>query len=429
MGSHDRLCERKGCDGGERLDSHSQVSETRPTRGHHHHHPHDDNGDGDGISTLEKATRLGGLGAKVFTGSLGALVLVDALLSSRTRGKRSRHGGKGLLLGSLYKNLPISLFLSLYPVLFRLINILAPHELARHDGGGLLLLLSRLARSPALVLGVLAMLVPPAWMSQFNLYTITGTLMAVANLVSRGIDRRATPKLRVERHDSQETRTKRRGSYTPYWMKPESEQATTTTTTTHASELNVERVDAPRQTWDLAQLVKNTLASGGCWWMFALTQGVLLDMAVFEPDCFPTTYRNVIIARSQAYVPRPRQLVSSPVARSVVGSNDAKGLPSPRQLFGLLPVFASSPTPHPAFPLPPSIDAAAKFAPFETLFRVAHHVGGHDKSMCAVLHPLEPRCGVHFVNAVKQSLPSALMFVGGYSGLVTLIKWNTLVKE
>lgn len=40
------------------------------------------------------------------------------------------------------------------------------------------------------------------------------------------------------------------------------------------------------------------LSSGGGWWIFPLTQGWLLYCCVFEPECFPASYRRIIVAVS-----------------------------------------------------------------------------------------------------------------------------------
>jgi hypothetical protein len=49
---------------------------------------------------------------------------------------------------------------------------------------------------------------------------------------------------------------------------------------------------------DLLVLLRNALRAGGSWWLFPLSQGWLLYTAVFEGDCFPTSYKNVIVSVS-----------------------------------------------------------------------------------------------------------------------------------
>lgn len=113
-------------------------------------------------------------------------------------------------------------------------------------------------------------------------------------------------------------------------------------------------------------------------------------------------------------------------------SSLATALPTPNNLMALLPTFTLPPAPHPAFPLDSgslltSHTIETQYAPFLPLLRLAQP--GHTKAICATLHPLEPSCARNFVGSVRESMASALALVGGYSGLMMLLRFRTVKRE
>jgi hypothetical protein len=85
----------------------------------------------------------------------------------------------------------------------------------------------------------------------------------------------------------------------PYWM---GEKDPGSVSTDELSQLALESQDGQGERCqgagevDLLVLLRNALRAGGSWWLFPLSQGWLLYTAVFEGDCFPTSYKNVIVS-------------------------------------------------------------------------------------------------------------------------------------
>jgi len=123
--------------------------------------------------------------------------------------------------------------------------------------------------------------------------------------------------------------------------------------------------------------------------------------------------------RSTRYVPTAESLGLS--------GEMAKSIPHPSSILSLFPVFTQSPHPHPAFPLPIAPRVEKQYESFMTIFRSAHPA--HDRAMCAALHPMEPSCVKNYVRAVGDAVPSAAGLVGGWSGLVTLLRWKSVSKK
>lgn len=103
--------------------------------------------------------------------------------------------------------------------------------------------------------------------------------------------------------------------------------------------------------------------------------------------------------------------------------------------MALLPLFTLPPSPHPSFPLDPGTSASlftshtleSQYAPFLPIMQLAQ--AGHTKAMCATLHPMESSCAVNFAQSVRESMGSALALVGGYSGLMMLLRFRKLKAE
>ncbi|KAJ9120526.1 hypothetical protein QFC24_005199 [Naganishia onofrii] len=103
----------------------------------------------------------------------------------------------------------------------------------------------------------------------------------------------------------------------------------------------------------------------------------------------------------------------------------------------MLPLFALSPFPHPGFPLSSdSITTSSLFSShvlesqysaFLPIMQLAHPA--HNRAICATLHPLEPSCTVNFLASVKESMGSAFALVGGYSAIMTLLKFKKIRQD
>jgi hypothetical protein len=224
------------------------------------------------------------------------------------------------LLRPLEKNVRTAIFLSLYPTLFRLFNLIRqrsqPEVKGLEDPLNVLIpstsILSEssaknrnrissvlrelaLPTNPAFLLAPLCVLLPPNWLAQLNLYSTTAAGLALVRYISEKIDQgelRWRPSWAQSR--SKNVRNSKR--HRPYWMK---EKDPGSVSTDELSQLALESQDgqAEREI-DLLVLLRNALRAGGSWWLFPLSQGWLLYTAVFEGDCFPTSYKNVIVSVS-----------------------------------------------------------------------------------------------------------------------------------
>ncbi|KAJ9111081.1 hypothetical protein QFC19_001279 [Naganishia cerealis] len=165
---------------------------------------------------------------------------------------------------------------------------------------------------PILVLGPLANLLPANIITQLNLYAVCAAGMACARVLNDRVDTWLAvwqSKADEELHRIKDNKG-RTTPYVPYYMKKTS-NGDGLSLNKHFSFLDdsisspvpVGRTHRLASTASLAvaKTLWKAISSGGGWWLFPLTQGLLLDTAVFEDDCFPGSYRNVIVAVSDLY--------------------------------------------------------------------------------------------------------------------------------
>lgn len=169
-------------------------------------------------------------------------------------------------------------------------------------------------------------------MTQLNLYTICAAGMASATVLDARVRGLIARWEAAEGKTGVETR-----AYVPYFMQSSS---TPKTEDRHFGFLDGEKketsFDVARRTVSsaslgVARVCWAAVSSGGGWWLFPLTQGLLLDTAVFESDCFPGSYRNVIVAVS--HFP-PRVGVCSWLSFTIISG--ANGTSHPLQISGYL---------------------------------------------------------------------------------------------
>ena len=205
-------------------------------------------------------------------------------------------------------NIKSSIFFSAYPALYRLLTHRSPliRQSTSSDGKAHTTRTILLNTAPVLLLGPLANLLPDNIITQLNLYTICAAGLACARVldtrVRTGLEQwETTVDARGSSARYGNPRTKRSG-YVPYYM-----DSRPGSTDKHFGFLDdTSRLHSVRGRISSTALVVakgfwTALSSGGGWWLFPLTQGLLLDTAVFDGDCFPASYKGVIVSVS----PRP----------------------------------------------------------------------------------------------------------------------------
>lgn len=229
------------------------------------------------------------------------------------------------LLKPLEKNVRTAIFLSLYPTLFRLFNlirqrshpevedmkdsldvsvpstsILSESPIKNRKRISSVLRELALPTNPAFLLAPLCVLLPPNWLAQLNLYSTTAAGLALVRYISGKIDQ-GELRWRPSWAQSQSGTVRKIRRHRPYWM---GEKDPGSVSTDELSQLALESQDGQGERCqgagevDLLVLLRNALRAGGSWWLFPLSQGWLLYTAVFEGDCFPTSYKNVIVSVS-----------------------------------------------------------------------------------------------------------------------------------
>jgi hypothetical protein len=163
---------------------------------------------------------------------------------------------------------------------------------------------------PILVLGPLANLLPANIITQLNLYVICAAGMACARILNDRVETGLT--VWQSKADEEEDRGKtdkgKTRPYVPYYMNKSSNKDSSLNkhfsfldpSISTSSPALTGRVDRTVSSVSLvvAKTLWKVVSSGGGWWLFPLTQGLLLDTAVFESDCFPASYKNVIVSVS-----------------------------------------------------------------------------------------------------------------------------------
>lgn len=152
-----------------------------------------------------------------------------------------------------------------------------------------------LPTNPAFLLAPLCVLLPSNWLAQLNLYSTTAAGLALARYISGKIDH-GELRWRPSWAQPQSGTVRKIRRHRPYWM---GEKDPGSISTDELSQLALESQDGQGEgEVDLLVLLRNALRAGGSWWLFPLSQGWLLYTAVFEGDCFPTSYKNVIVSVS-----------------------------------------------------------------------------------------------------------------------------------
>jgi hypothetical protein len=152
-----------------------------------------------------------------------------------------------------------------------------------------------LPTNPAFLFAPLCVLLPPNWLAQLNLYSTTAAGLALARYISGKIDQ-GELRWRPSWAQSQSGTVRKIRRHRPYWM---GEKDPGSVSTDELSQLALQSQDGQGEgEVDLLVLLRNALRAGGSWWLFPLSQGWLLYTAVFEGDCFPTSYKNVIVSVS-----------------------------------------------------------------------------------------------------------------------------------
>jgi hypothetical protein len=197
-----------------------------------------------------------------------------------------------------------STFLAGFPTLYRLI---IRQSVNNSRNRNLNLNQSLLSTSlPIILLSPLASLLPDPIITQLNLYTICAAGMAYATVLDARVRARIT-KWEVQEEGTHE-QVGRGKAYVPYFMERDAagigkaedrhfgfldgDRKETTSFESVKRAVSAGSLSAVKVFW-------GALSSGGGWWLFPLTQGLLLDTFVFESDCFPGSYRNVIVSVSR----------------------------------------------------------------------------------------------------------------------------------
>ena len=150
---------------------------------------------------------------------------------------------------------------------------------------------------PIIGIGPLANLLPANLITQLNLYTLCAAGHASATVLDARVRNAFATWRAVEGKRSQ----KEEKPYVPYFMPSDKPRKAADR---HFSFLDNEGQEARSMkavSLRVAERCWDILSSGGGRWLFPLTQGLLLDTAVFESDCFPGSYRNVIVAVSRLF--------------------------------------------------------------------------------------------------------------------------------
>ncbi|PWN45534.1 hypothetical protein IE81DRAFT_320296 [Ceraceosorus guamensis] len=179
------------------------------------------------------------------------------------------------------------------------------------------------------------------------------------------------------------------------------------------------RLNSPLTRW-IPGWVNSTL-------LYAISNGQLLHAFVFDSDCFPKGYGDLIMARSSAYVPpRPQHLpddIPWPSGRTVV--DNIAALSTPSKTASAYPAFSSpllsalTPSKHPTSPYD-AINPLLDYAP-------AHP--SHANLLCAVLHPRDPSCSNNFVSFWKREWVASAKFVAAVMAVLNLIGIKKVIKD
>lgn len=170
---------------------------------------------------------------------------------------------------------------------------------------------------------------------------------------------------------------------------------------------------------EIAGYVRNRPRWFGSWILFALAQGQLLHTFVFDPDCFPQAYGDIILRNTPEYLQKPPASLSPkvtwPTDRQIVDS-----LAGMAQLRW--PVFTSPIlTPKLSTTIPAGISPV-----ISPIVSRAHPALYH--LSCALLHPSETTCFTPFLRQFLLSFVSIGRFFTLYYGAFSLIRIRSMMK-
>lgn len=157
----------------------------------------------------------------------------------------------------------------------------------------------------------------------------------------------------------------------------------------------------------------------GSWALSALAEGQLLHAFVFDPDCFPAAYGNLILDNTPEYIQkRPVGLpstVSWPNRREIVDSlAEMARLKWPPYVSPIL-------RPKEATTLPASINPV-----ISPITSRAHPALQH--LSCALIHPSETSCFTPFLRQILLSFSSIGRLLTLYYGCLSLLRVRSMIK-
>lgn len=160
---------------------------------------------------------------------------------------------------------------------------------------------------------------------------------------------------------------------------------------------------------------------------YAVSNGELLWSFLFEPECFPSSYGRVILARSTSYIPpRPTGLPNSipwPAPRDIADTIATLSTPSrtaaayPSFKAPVLSALTPSKFPTSAYPL---INPVLDYAPVHP---------AHSRLLCAVLHPTQPSCSRNFVGFFAKEWQASAKFVAIFTAVTQLLSYKKVLKD
>lgn len=139
---------------------------------------------------------------------------------------------------------------------------------------------------------------------------------------------------------------------------------------------------------------------------------------VFNPTSFPSSYSSLILRHSTAYVHPPTHPLTP--------------WPTPSEIVSAIASSARSHYPPYHSPLlhPSSARAFAPDAYVRKILPILEETHpGHERLVCAFLHPHTVSCGSVFEGFVKAEFRSAAKFFGALALLGTAVRWRKFVKE
>jgi len=171
---------------------------------------------------------------------------------------------------------------------------------------------------------------------------------------------------------------------------------------------------------EVAGYVKNRPKWMGSWILFALSQGQLLHAFVFDPDCVPEFYSNLVLGNTAEYIQRRpgslSQKVVWPTDRQVVdGLADMAHLRWPSYVSPIL-------RPKDATTLPADINPA-----ISSITSRAHPA--LQNLSCALLHPSETSCFTPFLRQILLSFTRLTRVLTLYYGAFSLLRIRRLIKS